>query len=219
MASPRSFSPTSDLAVLIPVKGRPHRVQKVLDSLKVSTDGCRVLFIPDPRDWPERKAILEAGAEQFPVEGNYARKINQALKVVSQPFLFLGADDLFFHPGWYEQAQRRLTGSIEVVGVNDMIFRRRDHTTHFLVKRSYIEKGTIDERGKLLHEGYQHEFVDDEFVATARKRNAYAYAPNSFVEHLHPDVGKAPTDELYEARPARMRFGKRLFVRRQALWK
>jgi hypothetical protein len=42
------------------------------------------------------------------------------------------------------------------------------HSTHSLVTRDYVERfGTIDEAGVVLHEGYPHEFVDDEFVQTA----------------------------------------------------
>ena len=49
-------------------------------------------------------------------------------------------------------------------------------------------------------------------------RNAYAFAPDSVVEHLHPQVGKAPMDDLYAAQQTRMRAGYRIYRRRRHLW-
>jgi hypothetical protein len=46
---------------------------------------------------------------------------------------------------------------------------RGEHSTHPIIVRSYIEgQGAIDEPGKALHEGYWHNFVDDELIGTAR---------------------------------------------------
>ena len=50
----------------------------------------------------------------------------------------------------------------------------------------------------VAHEGYRHWFVDDEIVAAARQRGAWAMALGSRVEHLHPLFGTAPDDEVYE---------------------
>ena len=84
--------------------------------------------------------------------------------------------------------------------------------------REYVDRGTIDEPGKLLHEGYPHEYVDDEFVQTAKKRGAWAFAEASIVEHLHPSWGKAPRDKLYDAQRQRMNAGRVVLNRRRHLW-
>ena len=97
--------------------------------------------------------------------------------------------------------------------------RRGLHATHSLVTRAYVdEHGTIDEPGKVLHEGYLHEYVDDEFVQTAKVRRAFAFEQRSVVEHLHPTVGKADWDPLYEAQTHRMKADRRVFIERQKLW-
>lgn len=218
------------LAILVPVLNRPHRVEPLLESIWTTVPDAETLFLLSPGDTAEREALAAAGAQcyrpayiapptfAFEVDGNYAAKINAGLALTDADTLFLGADDLRFVEGWYEEAKTHLTDGIGVVGVNDLIPRQRDHTTHFLVTREYAQRGTIDEPDKLLHEGYQHEFVDDEFVATARHRGAYAYAPHAVVEHLHPMVGKAPVDSLYAGIAPRMRFGRKHFARRQHLW-
>ena len=98
-------------------------------------------------------------------------------------------------------------------------FHPRAAATHFLVTRSYVEQfGTIDEPGKFFHEGYPHEWVDDEAIGTAQYRKAYAYADDSIVEHMHPAWGKADWDDTYRRMGQRMRDGQTLFNRRRSLW-
>jgi hypothetical protein len=219
------------LVIIVPVLRRPQNVTPLLASIRENTvvpGGYRVLFMTSPGDSAEHRALRAAGAiwtcmaGRHEGEGDYARKINQGAAESREPYLFLGADDLRFHPGWAEAALRRMQGRIGVVGTNDLGNRRvmsGRHSTHSLVSREYVERfGTIDEIGKVLHEGYPHEFVDDELVGTARKRHAWAYAGDSVVEHLHPLWGKAPTDSIYDAIAARIRAGAPLYHRRRRLW-
>jgi hypothetical protein len=155
------------------------------------------------------------------VEGNYAAKINAGVWNTDEPLIFTGADDLDFHPGWLEAATAQLEDGIGVVGTKDLCNQRTvkgEHSTHSLVTREYAEQGTIDDPGRLLHEGYEHEFVDDEFVQTAMHRGTYAHAGDAVVEHLHPSVGKAPTDALYARQRQRMAQGRRVYQRRRRLW-
>jgi hypothetical protein len=70
----------------------------------------------------------------------------------------------------------------------------------------------------VLFEGYPHEYVDDEFVGTARKRGAWAFAADSHVEHLHPSWGKAPMDPMYAAQRKRMTAGAMIYRSRRPLW-
>lgn len=212
----------SDLVVLVPVLRRPHRVKPLLDSIRATTPGDpRVLFIADPTDFEEQRAIHDEGGELLLIDGNYAKKINAGVRVTNEPLIFLGADDLNFHAGWLEAAVAELQGDFGVIGTNDLCNRRvmdGEHSTHSLVARWYTALGTIDDPSRLLHEGYPHEFVDDEFVETAKRRGAYAHAHDSLVEHLHPMVGKAPMDELYAGQRHRMRSGRRIFHSRRPLW-
>lgn len=153
--------------------------------------------------------------------GNYARKINLAVQQTDEELVFLGADDLHFHPGWLDKAKAELRPPVGVVGTNDLCNKRTatgDLATHSLVTREYAARGTIDDPTKLLHEGYPHEYVDQEFTETAKARGAFAHAPESIVEHLHPQAGKAPMDELYAGQKPRMKQGYRVYRARRHLW-
>lgn len=223
------------LAILVPVLGRPHRVRPLLASIAAATPSPhRVLFICDPGDDPNLFIEISRSGKGFiSPGGNYASKINAGIEATDEELIFTAADDLNFHSGWLEAASRRLSTSVGVVGTNDLCNPRTNgegdevgedgrlygqHSTHSLVARWYVEQGTIDEPGKLLHEGYLHEYVDDELIATAQARGAYAHAPDSIVEHLHPDAGKAGVDDLYAARPLRMKQGRKHFNGRKHLW-
>ncbi len=214
--------------ILIPVLCRPHRAAPVLESIRAATtQEHRVLFIGSPGDFAEHQAVLDAGGELIIIEqlcgpGDWARKIQAGYEHTSNPLIFLGADDLAFHEGWLEAAQACLEPGIGVVGTNDLGNPRvmaGEHATHCVVTREYVEKfGTIDQPGQVLHEGYWHEYVDNELVETAKARNAWAFAFDSIVEHLHPNWDKAPMEGLYLMQRTRMRAGKRLYQRRRELW-
>lgn len=206
----------SELAILVPVLRRPHRVAPLLESIRATVEAT-TLFVADPDDELELEALERESAQYTTLSGGYAAKINLGIRETKEPLIFLGADDLDFKPGWFERARRRMP-SAQVVGVNDMLKRRRDHATHFLVTRDYAERGQIDGSQGLLHEGYSHSFVDDELIGTAKSRGAYAYAPDSCVQHLHYLNGRAPKDATYELGLSRFRHDRRLFRRREALW-
>lgn len=215
----------TELAILVPVLGRPHRVKPLLDSIEATTPRpYNVHFVCDPADKDEQRAIVDDGRAAAPVlcvSGNYAAKINAGVEHTEEPLLFLGADDLTFRPGWLQAASAKLTAGIGVVGTQDLCnprVKRGEHATHFLVTRDYAERGQIDGEPGLLCEVYRHNFTDDELIATAKARGAYAFAPDSVVEHHHPMAGTAPMDGTYEKGTGSLRLDRRLFRRREHLW-
>lgn len=211
--------------ILVPMLGRAHHVAPLVESIRRTCD-ARVLFLVTPDDDEVDAAIDEVGGERLEVEyrqrGDYARKINAGYRATTEPLMFLAASDLRFHPGWFEAVTAKLGPGIGVVGTNDLGSPRvmaGEHSTHSLVTRAYADEfGTIDQRGAVLHEGYVHEYVDDELVGTAKHRGAWAFAAESHVEHLHPDWGKAERDAMYADQRRRMSRSADLFKRRRRLW-
>jgi glycosyltransferase involved in cell wall biosynthesis len=210
------------LVLLIPVLKRPQNVAPLLESIAEATpQPYRVLFIADSHDKAEHTAVRKAGGQLLLCDGNYAKKINLGVKATEEPLIFLGADDLRFHAGWLEAATRKIKGTIGVVGTNDLGNPRVVkglHATHSLITRDYAERGTIDDPSRVLHEAYPHEFVDDEFIQTAKKRRAFAHASTSVVEHLHPLWNKGEWDEVYSPHKKRMAIGRRIYNKRRPLW-
>ena len=215
-----------DLAILVPMLGRAHTITPLVESITSTTPGAVVVFVCTAGDRDVIDTATATGATVLTmaprVRGDYAAKINHGYRCTTQRLLFTGACDLRFRPGRFDAATAKLTGGIGVVGTNDLGNRRVTsgrHATHSLVTRAYADEyGTIDHPGVILHEGYVHEFVDDELVGTARHRGAFAMALDSHVEHLHPDWGKADYDAMYRAQKTRLNESRALYAKRRRLW-
>jgi hypothetical protein len=218
----------TELAILVPVLRRPHRVAPLLASAAAATPEPHVfVFICDRDDEAEQDAIEQAsGAAHQQVQtlllsGTYAQKINHAIRRTLEPWLFLAADDIDFRAGWFPAARALMSDQVGLVGTQDLCSARvqaGEHATHMLMARWYAEQPLIDGGPGPLCELYLHEFVDDELIGTAKARGAWAFAHDSIVQHLHPDNGLAPMDELYAERPARMHAGRRVWRKRRHLW-
>ncbi len=158
------------LLVVVPALARPQNVVPLLASLDGSlhveiADGwsVRCQFVCTRGDDAEIAAVEAAGLEPLVVPdgyAQYARKTNAAVRASTEEWILCGADDLAFHAGWFTAALRahEETGKL-VIGTNDLgnqTVVRGDHATHPLVHRDYVRQGTIDNRSKLLHDGYDH---------------------------------------------------------------
>lgn len=220
----------TDLAILIPVLRRPQNIKPLVESIIRNTNtDFEILFIVSPSDTQEIQELKNQKQSfiimdtDYENRGDYAKKINIGFNSLEAEWYFLGADDIKFHPDWFEAAMEThyKTDSC-VIGTNDLgnpLVLLGLHATHSLVLRDYVVRcGTIDEPGKILHEGYPHEFVDAEFVETAKWRDAWAFSFDSKVEHLHPNWGKNSMDSLYANQPVRMNLGRVVYDRRKKLW-
>lgn len=219
---------TADVLIAVPVLGRPRSASAVAERARETDVPYRLLFLCSPRDSSEIVACRATGAEVLvvgwqPTRGDYARKINAACATASEPWVLMAADDLCFCPGWASAAiECGNQAGASVVGTNDLGNSRvmaGNHATHSLVRLDYVrEQGTIDEPGKMLHEGYLHNFCDDELVATARRRGAWTFCRRSEVPHLHPHWGHAPMDATYRRGLSGFDADRRLFRTREHLW-
>lgn len=180
-----------------------------MESVAVTTAPHSVYFICSPNDRAQIKECKRSGADVLivshgPSRGDFAKKINYAFDQTDEPWIFQGADDIRFSPGWDTQALKmgyRVNAS--VVGTNDLhnpnVLRGRS-STHTLFRRSYIESygsGTVDNTGRVFCELYDHQFVDVEFIHTATMRRQWVFAKRSVVEHLHPHWGLGEMDATY----------------------
>lgn len=266
--------PGDDLAIIVPMWKRAHRVRPLYDSVRAATPDARLFFVISRGDVDVLQTVtaladdthdpkLDGHLVLWPAgsQGDYARKINYGYANTVEPFVFTGADDLAFRPGWYEAAREVMDACphgdatcpcqdgdschydppnpflcprtnivgctvckrIGVVGTVDLCndrTRTGESSTHSLVRRAYIEEhsGVVDAPNRIYCEKYWHEYVDDELCQTAMSRGAYAHAFDAVVEHLHPNVRKAPMDAVYVQGRSRRYDNERLFNERRHLW-
>jgi glycosyltransferase involved in cell wall biosynthesis len=221
----------AELSILVPVLARPSRVQPLLDAFHAVTKcDYEVVFLVSTDDRDELRALAGVIDDNVRVIrvlpqkiGDYGVKINTGYRATTSPWMFLAADDVKPHRNWWENSEEFRTAGFGVIGTQDMgnrRVRRGYHSTHTLVSRRYADEcGTIDSGpGQVLHEGYPHAYVDDEFVKTARFRNEWAFSHGSLVEHLHPDWAKAEPDATYAKSKNSMVQGKIVYMSRCHMW-
>ena len=211
-----------EVAVIVPVLRRPQNAEPFMRSLRASTGLATVYAVVEPDDQETAKAWEAAGATviwghdelmsyaEGQTEGvahTFAEKVNLAYRQTrdstDEPWLFACGDDVTFHPAWLDHAQHVAEVlKAHVVGTNDLANARvlaGEHATHLLIRRSYVDEvgASWDGPGVVCHEGYRHNFVDDEIVTAAKARAVWQMALGSVVEHRHPLFGTAEDDEVY----------------------
>lgn len=217
------------IAVLLPVLGRAHQIDRVLRSLKEATvNEYRAILICSPED-EALPTARSADADLLiaswqPGHADYAKKLALGYRESDEEWLFQGATDLIFYPGWDTNAfksNRRFHAG--VIGTNDMgnpLVMRGIHSTHSLISRHYIETfgGTLDGTGVIFSEAYDHQWSDCEFIETARRRRQFFMAKNSRVEHMHPHWGKGEHDATYSKALRATKSDQKLFMQRRKLY-
>ncbi len=212
------------LCILVPVLGRPERALPLAVSIRETTTlPHRVLYLCSPGD-PAAEVYGGVVVPWEPGPGDYSKKMNLGYRESKEDFIFLGATDLTFQPGWDVEAVKvaEETGA-GVIGTDDRAnptVMQGKHSTHPLVRRSYIEEyGTADEPGRMLHEGYAHQYVDTELVETAMHRGKWAFAFGSRVVHHHPIFDKQTfMDDTYRKGLSTAKEDFRVFISRRQLW-
>ncbi len=213
-----------DLVVIVPVLDRPQNVAPLCASFSLSNTPGRLMFVVTRGDDAELAAVEASGENYVLTEKvTWPDKINLAYRMIHNNHLaewvLFGADDVRFYEGWWDATSPfRAQPEICVIGTNDLGNPRvtaGDHTTHPLVRASYM--GTIDDPDSVVHGGYAHSFVDDEFLWTAKMRQAWAFAPTAIIEHYHPFWNKSEWDATYEKGQATLEADKALWFARAPL--
>lgn len=216
----------AEVAVLVPVMLRPRNAEPFVASLR-DTAGVRaaVYAVADTGDTETVQAWRRAGADGvFDGEwGTFARKVNAGYRLTREPWLFLAGDDVRFHPAWlYRALSAAAAVNANVVGTNDLGNARvvaGEHATHMLVRRSYVDEvgASWDGPGVVCHEGYAHNYVDDELVTAAKQRGVWTSAWDAVVEHRHPLwCADVPVDRVYEVGRLSAARDRQLFESRRA---
>lgn len=223
------------ISILIPTLGRHERLQDVVINIQDNTQvQHEIVFITEADDQASQNVIgnmLLAGYRGVVMVNNYC-KPNYSGAVLSGynssigGMIFMGADDIVFSPNWDVHAMHTMIQhkQISVVGTNDLHNEHvlaGYHATHYLVDRRYLDHigGVIDAGPRsVLHMGYDHNYSDTEFIATARYRGVFASCLESIVEHRHFVFGLAPKDATYEKAYAQLNQDALIYESRRHLW-
>ena len=209
----------TEVAILVPVLGRPEHAKVFMDSLKANTPKgvCETFAMVECET--DAAAWIDAGAVVIWADRHtFAAKVNEGYRITEEPWLFLVGSDVAFRPWWYQTAKKVMDKGFLVVGTNDLGTARvqsGDHATHMFIKRSYVDEfgASWDGPGVVCHE-YHHWFVDDEIVLKAKLAGVFKAATGSIVEHLHPYFGRGEMDDVYRLGESNAKADQREFMER-----
>jgi len=206
------------VAIFIPTLYRAHNLPRLIDSLNRTGDFTPYLMFPcDDADTLNfaRDNRISYWCDQGDMR--YVKRIQFMYENTTEPWFLTGSDDIVFHPGWYEAAQPYMETNT-VISFEDLC-NPNVPGTNFLISRKYIEtlSGVFDAPNTVLHQGYYHNFCDNELVGTARKRGMF-FKCSGIIEHFHHTVGKAANDMIYEMAQANFHNDAALCHSREHLW-
>ena len=215
------------IAVLVPTFGRADRLARVAANIAENTETeHRVVFAVEAEDVASIAAAAELDVDVVVNEGrpNYSGAITTAYRETPAEYVFAGADDLNFQPGWDTAALALMDGWVQVVGTNDLLnpyVTAGLHATHYLVDRRYLDDvgGVVDQGpGSFLFDGYDHQYTDTEFIATAKMRSRFRPCLESVVEHINAWSPKGTVDATAHKTQVTAAADSALYDSRRDLW-
>jgi hypothetical protein len=147
----------------------------------------------------------------------FVKRIQHMYENTDEEWFLTGADDISFKNGWLSGVLK-LMEKYSVISFDDQCNPNLPGT-NFLIRRDYIEKysGVMDAPNTVFHQGYFHNFCDNELVAVASKRGKFVKS-ELIISHNHPTIGKSKWDKVYEMAQQRFESDAAIFHSREILW-
>lgn len=203
----------TDLAVIVPSRGRPQRMAELADAIteKSTVDVHLVVCLDDDDKWHatyladldqrDNVRILHGPRKSLSAWTNYAAK--RVLDTDNPHYLAsLGDDHRPRTHGW----DARLIDAIQALGRPGMAYgndllQGRNLPTAWLMSASIVEA-----LGWMMLPECEHMYVDAAMLALAQAADCARYRPDVIIEHLHPLAGKTQWDESYRESNSPMRY-------------
>jgi len=215
----------AELAVLVPTRGRPGNIRKVISAWDFTNawDVADLILLVDDDD-PEiegYQTLLSEFLEGCPPGAPsplgilcyrtwlpMVHKLNEAaihMATGSSHFAlgFAGDDHLPQTIGW---AQRYLTVLHELG--SGMVFGDDGYQGGNLSTEWAVTADTVRALGRMVPAPVEHMYCDNAMVDLFTAAGALRYLPEVRIEHMHPIAGKAQTDEQYKRVNSREQFKK-----------
>lgn len=193
----------SDLAILVPSRGRPQQMAELLAAVGRTAVTAPLVYVgldDDDADYGDLTAhysnvVVHRGPRQL-----LAAKTNQladeALAAPNRPrFLAsLGDDHRPRTPGW----DRKLMGAIGQLGKPGWAYGD-DKLQGPNLPTAWVQSADlVDALGWVMLPACQHMYVDNVVLELGRETGRIVYCPGVVVEHMHPVAGKAQWDSSYK---------------------
>lgn len=215
---------SSDLAVIVPTRGRPDNIRKVISAWDFTNawDVADLVLAVDADD-PEFQGYLDAQDETrnpdtgqpllriivFPEWLPMVHKLNAVAATLAdegQHFAlgFAGDDHIPQTIGWAKAylAELKTLGTGMVYG--DDGYQGKNLSTEWAVTTNAV----VALGGRMIPADVEHMYCDNAIMDLFDGAGAMVYLPAVRIEHMHPIAGKAETDAQYRRVNSRDQFRK-----------
>jgi hypothetical protein len=212
------LSPAGDLLVIVPSRGRPQNIARLLDSVRATSRAVTHLHVAvdedDPK-LPQYRAVMAAAGgkrdvlEVGPRKGLCAWTNEIAVRRAGQyPHLgSLGDDHVPRTPGW----DRALIRGIEDMGGTGIVYPW-DGTREDIPEAVVLSSDIVAALGWMCLPELQHFYPDNVWADLGHGARCIRHLRAIAVDHVHPRAGSAPADKTYAEA------GSKLAADRDAYW-
>lgn len=210
LAAPESklAMPEPKLAMLVPSRGRPGSVARMLDAWEQTGgfDHARLVWVLD-RDDPEFGAYEAALRGRSSANGGYiaeiarwqpmVTKLNRAARIFARDFPavgFMGDDHLPRTHGWAAKLHEVLSFRVPNPAI---VYGRDGFQDSRLPTWWAMSSSVVTTLGRMVPADVQHLYCDNAIKMLGEQSGCLVYVDSVLIEHMHPVVGKGEIDEGY----------------------
>lgn len=217
VSTPIAQTTGSGLLVLIPTRGRPDNIRRVIGAWDSTNawDHADMWLIVDADD-PERDAYyaLEDGAVspmRIAEVSSWRPMVHKLDEVAAEVATlgryfalgFAGDDHLPQTIGWaktyLDELHRLGTG---------MVYGNDGYQGKNLATQWAVTTDAVRALGRMVPAPVEHMYCDNAIMEVFSRAGALTYLPEVKIEHRHPVAGKAPTDAQYQRVNSRDQFSR-----------
>jgi predicted O-methyltransferase YrrM len=200
-----------DLAVLIPTRGRPDNIRKVISAWDFTNawDRADMVLVID-KDDPEYAGYLALVEEtrhpdteepliktyEVPTWVPMVHKLNQAATALAPGWFALGFAGDDHLPRSINWARRYLT-VLHELGTG-MVYGDDGYQGKNLSTEWAVTADAVRTLGRMVPAEVEHMYCDNAMMDLFGGAGAMRYLPEIRIEHMHPYAGKADSDEQYK---------------------
>jgi len=204
------------ISIVVPTRKRPRNIKRLVESIKKQSydlSNIQVIFRVDDDD----ATATEIGI----IAKNYLKDVyiikdkpkenlsdlwNECYSSATYPLIMMCADDVIFRTKhWDRKVLKRLPNpknTLYLAWGNDL------NQKGIMPTLPILSKAWVENVGYFVPEGYISDFCDIHIFDIAKRLekrgyNAMIYMKDIIFEHMHPTVGKAKWDEIYNKRRSR----------------
>ena len=194
-----------DLAILVPTRGRPENIQRVIGAWDFTNawDHADLILIADEDDPRYQEYVDLIDPEACPVRlfsvplwMPMVHKLELAARQMAETYWavgFAGDDHLPQTIGW----AARYLAALRELGTG-MVYGDDGYQGARLSTEWAMTSDVVRALGRMVPAEVEHMFCDNAVLELFTRAGAVRHLPEVRIEHMHPYAGKATTDAQYQ---------------------